>query len=228
MAQFPSFAPLLEEIELAGWSSHRRLLSGNFHDWMLLADGRIVVMAGKASGPDPTVAALISQAAWATLRAHALHLRDAGELLSFASRSLWPSMAGAQSSATVTVAYVDPDGGRVSLAMAGKCFVWRVRAATIDQLWYQQPGLGAASEFAYRAREFELSLRERLLLVAGTTAGHTDEFVSSIEATFAAQSAESHRRMTAADAMTLARRHFENEAKIDMPMTASIVAVRRR
>jgi hypothetical protein len=29
----------MEEIELAGWSSHRRRLSGNFHDWMLLATG---------------------------------------------------------------------------------------------------------------------------------------------------------------------------------------------
>src|ERR1700704_1768457 len=40
----PAFAPLLEELELAGWSSQWRMLSGHFHDWMLLDRGRLLVM----------------------------------------------------------------------------------------------------------------------------------------------------------------------------------------
>ena len=47
-AQLPAFAPLLEELEVAGWSSHRRTLSGNFHDWMLLDGRTLLVMAGQA------------------------------------------------------------------------------------------------------------------------------------------------------------------------------------
>ena len=43
-SQLPGFAPLLEELEVAGWSSHRRALSGNFHDWMLLERRTLLVM----------------------------------------------------------------------------------------------------------------------------------------------------------------------------------------
>src|SRR5207247_425834 len=51
-AQLPGFAPLLEELEVAGWSSHRRALSGNFHDWMLLQQRTLLVMAGHATSAE--------------------------------------------------------------------------------------------------------------------------------------------------------------------------------
>src|ERR1700712_3678904 len=51
-AQLPGFVPLLEELEVAGWSSHRRSLSGNFHDWMLLQQRTLVVMAGHATSAE--------------------------------------------------------------------------------------------------------------------------------------------------------------------------------
>ena len=230
LEQLPAFAPLMEEIELAGWSSHRRRLSGNFHDWMLLGDGRVLVAAGQATGTepsDPTDAALVSQAAWATIRAHALHVRDAGALLSLTTRSLWPTPRTMQN-ASMAVALVDPVGGRVSVAVAGDCLVWRIRAATIEQLSDRQPPLGAASDFTYRTHELELSLRERLLLVADQPARRAKQCISSIEATFTHCDAESHRRMTAADAVALVREHFDEEGDRDAQTSASIVAVRRR
>ena len=48
-AQLPPFAPLLEELEIAGWSSHRQQLSGNFHDWMLLGSDRLLVIVGRTA-----------------------------------------------------------------------------------------------------------------------------------------------------------------------------------
>ena len=48
--QLPAFAPLLEELEIAGWSSHRGSLSGNFHDWLLLEGRMILVAVGQAVG----------------------------------------------------------------------------------------------------------------------------------------------------------------------------------
>ncbi len=74
-AQLPAFAPLLEELEIAGWSSHRRMLSGNFHDWMLLDNRTLMVVAGQAvagragEGSDSIEAAIVAQGAWATIRA---------------------------------------------------------------------------------------------------------------------------------------------------------------
>ena len=81
--QLPAFAPLLDELELAGWSSHRRMLSGNFHDWLVLDGRMIMAVAGHAIGPQPmdaVEAALVMQGTWATIRAHAGRVRDAVEL----------------------------------------------------------------------------------------------------------------------------------------------------
>ena len=74
----PAFAPLLEELELAGWSSQWRMLSGHFHDWMLLDRGRVLVMVGQAAATDladPMETALAAQAAAIAIRAHAQHTR---------------------------------------------------------------------------------------------------------------------------------------------------------
>jgi hypothetical protein len=234
LCQLPDFAPLLEEIELAGWSSHRRRLSGNFHDWMLLADGRVLAVVGQAIGadtPDEMEAALVSQAAWATIRAHALHARNAGTLLSLAARSLWP-MPAATLFAAVAVALVDPIGGRASVAIAGDCLVWRVRAATIESLSDRQPAIGASSDFVYRSHDLELSPRERLILVADQPAHRDRKCLPSIESAFTCLDAQSHRRMTAADAVALVREKFNDEisgeSDHNSQMSASIVAVRRR
>jgi hypothetical protein len=170
---------------------------------------------------------LIAQAAWAAIRAHALHVRDAGTLLSLAARSLWP-MPQATQHVAVAVALVDSVGGRVSLAVAGDCLLWRVRAATIEQLSKHQPPLGTTCDFSYHAHELELSLRERLLLVADQPTRRTKLLVSSIETAFKRLDSQSHRRMTSTDAVALVREQFDSEDECDTQTSASIVAVRRR
>jgi len=230
LEQLPAFAPLLEEVELDGWSSHERMLSGNFHDWMLLDGGRVLVMAGQVVGRglcDPIETALIAQAAWTAVRAHSLHTDDAGQILSLAARTLWTNPAMCQQ-ANVAVALVDSIGGSASLAIAGACLAWRVRAATWEQFPADEPPLGAETHFAYTAHEFALSLRERLLLVADHPAHRPAKFAPTIAADFTRLSAESHRRMTAAAALNIVRRQYESETAGDVLASASVVAVRRR
>jgi hypothetical protein len=229
LEQLPAFAPLLEEIEIAGWSSHRRRLSGNFHDWMLLGSGRVLVAVGQASMAgrgDSTDAALAIQAAWATIRAHALHTRDAGMILSLAARSLWALASGAQ--AAIALAIVDTVGGHASVAMAGECIVWRARAATQEQIVSRQPPLGAASDFNYQTHELELSLRERLLLVAAHGACGIKPGIPHIEAAFTHLDSELHRRMSASDAVALVRDQMADDIEHDTDASVSIAAVRRR
>ncbi len=228
--QLPSFTPLLEELEVAGWSSHRRQLSGNFHDWLLREDGRVAVMVGQVVGraaADPVEAALVAQSAWMALRAHAQHVDDAGAALSLAARSLWATPALEQLTG-VAVAMVDTIGGHASLAIAGDPLVWRVRAATWEQLGDHQPPLGEAAGFSYREHELELSLRERLLLVADDPAQRARKLTRSIESGFTRVGAEGHRRMTAGDALTIVRNRYERAAEANPLASASIVALRRR
>lgn len=229
-AQLPTFAPLLEEVELAGWSSHRRMLSGNFHDWMLLEDGHLLLAVGRGVGAelgDPADAALVAQAAWTAIRAHAHHTRDAGTLLSLAARTLWP-LPEADQQAAVAVALVDAIGGRASVAVAGDCLVWRVRAATCEPLDEHQPALGSSSHFPYMAHEIELCLRERLLLVADHPQLRSERSVPSLPADFSRLSAESHRRMTAHDALSIVRPRYERAAETNPAAEASVVVLRRR
>jgi hypothetical protein len=228
--QLPAFLPLLEDVEVAGWSSHRRRLSGNFHDWLLLDDGRLLVAVGQAVGiglRDSMEAALVAQAAWTAIRAHAFHARDAGVILSLAARSLW-AIPTATTHASVAVALVDTLAGSVSLAMAGDALAWRIRAATSEQLPSSQPPLGIASDVSYPTHWLELSLRERLLLLADDSSRRSGRLTSAIASRFSHLNAESHRRMTAGDALTLTRDAYEQTSEKDPLASASIVAVRRR
>ena len=129
---------------------------------------------------------------------------------------------------SVAVALVDSVGGSASLAIAGDALACRVRAATWDQLPGDQPPLGAETNFAYTAHDFALSLRERLLLVADHPAYRPAKLAASIAAEFTRLGAESHRRMTAADALALVRRRYEHEIAGNPLASASLIAVRRR
>jgi hypothetical protein len=227
-AQLPPFAPLMEELEIAGWSSHRERPTSNFHDWMLLGGDRLLVTVGRAAvqdSTDPVDAALVSQAAWAAVRAHAPHAPDAGAVLSLASQTLWSPPAATLSS--LAVALVDTTGGNTSVALAGDCLAWRVRAATCERLSLQQPPMGTVPSFNYLSQSFPLALRERLILVADDSSRRSPKVELSLADRFTRLDAESHRRMAAADAVTLVRQIYDSRDCEPFQPT-SIAAIRRR
>ena len=207
--QLPTFAPLLEEVELDGWSSHQRMFSGNFHDWMLLEGGRVLVMVGQASGAepcDPIETALVAQAAWTAIRAHAHHTDDAGRLLSLAAQTLWTNPTMNQQ-ASVAVALVDAVGGSASLAIAGDCV-----------------GLpGACGNVGATAHATSRRSGRRPTSLTPPTSSHSRSASGCCwwptippiapqnssprsPSSFTRLDAESHRRMTAADALAIVRR----------------------
>jgi Stage II sporulation protein E (SpoIIE) len=232
-AQLPSFAPLLEELEVAGWSSHRRTLSGNFHDWSLVDGRTLLVMAGQAVAAqadceiDYIEAALVAQGAWIAIRSHAQHATDAGALLSLAARSLW-SITNAKLQTAVAITLVDLDGGHAGVAVAGDCLALRIRAAGTEQIATSQPLLGFDPNFNYVSHTVQLSLRERIVLVADEPLKRPVKLASQIAANFSQLDAESHRRMMAADAISLVRQSYEPQDDKNGRASASIVAVRRR
>jgi hypothetical protein len=230
-AQLPAFAPLLEELEIAGWSSSALPPRGNFHDWLLLGSDRLLVTVGHAADPesrDSTELALAAQAAWMSVRAHAFHTRDAGKLLSLAAQTVWTAPQVAVRAA-IAVALVDTTGGQVSIALAGDCLAWRIRAASCEQFTICQPLLGTAPEFAYLSHSFELTLRERLILAVDDTSERSPRLSANIAASFSHLDAESHRRMTAADAVSLVSKHYEGDRPSrTASVSASVAAIRRR
>jgi hypothetical protein len=187
----------------------------------------MVGQAATTEACDSIETALVAQAAWTAVRAHAHHTDDAGRLLSLAARTLWTNPTMHQQ-ASVAAAIVDSVGGSASLAIAGDAIACRVRASAWEQMPSDEPALGAETHFSYTAREFALSLRERLILVADHPAYRPAKFVSSLTADFARSDAESHRRMTASDALAIARSRCERAMNENPLASASIVALRRR
>jgi hypothetical protein len=190
-----------------------------------------MVMVGQAVATelaDPMETALAAQSAATAIRAHAYHTADTGLLLALAARTLGSNPVMTNHQASVAVAIIDAVGGSASLAIAGQCLVWRVRAAKCEQAACDQPALGAETNFDYAGQDFALSLRERLLLLADHPNHRSPKFAATITANFRHLDAESHRRMTAADASEIARRQFEEHVEENPLASASIIAVRRR
>ena len=156
---------------------------------------------------------------------HAPHASDAGAILSLASQTLWAAPAATLTS--LGVALVDTTAGNTSVALAGDCLAWRVRAATCERLAIHQPPVGTASTFNYLSQSFQLALRERLILVADDSFRRSPKAELALTARFSHLDAESHRRMAAADAVALVRKVCDT-CDCEPTQSTSIAAVRRR
>jgi hypothetical protein len=196
---------------------------------MLLEQRTLLVMAGHATSADSIdaiEAALVAQGAWAAIRSHAHHATDAGALLSLTAKTLWP-IANAGAQVSIAVALVDLDGGHASVAAAGDCVSLKIRATGSEPIGVNQPAVGTNCEFPYSDYAVQLSLRDRIVLVADEPAQRPAKLMAKVVGSFARLDAESHRRMMAADAVALVREHYTNSAD-ESRASASMVAVRRR
>jgi hypothetical protein len=119
-------------------------------------------------------------------------------------------------------------GGHSSVAVAGDCLALRIRAAGTEQIATSQPMLGADPSFNYVSHSLQLSLRERILLVADEPLKRPAKLSSRIATKFSRLDAEAHRRMMAADAIVVVREAYEQQSDQNRRASASIVAVRRR
>jgi serine phosphatase RsbU (regulator of sigma subunit) len=225
--QLPSFAPLLEELEISGWSSHRDELAGNFHDWLPLEDGSVLVALGKAvesATGDPIDAALVAQSIWTAIRSHALHTDNAGTIASLVSKT-WGSGSIGGAAASVAIAIVAPTGGRIHVAVAGHCLAIRVRAATCETLHTHGFPVGTQPATHYPCQQFELRPRERFVLFTAINASASMAIENSIGQHFSNVSAESHRKMTATETLKHLRSVVED---LDDATSTSGLVIRRR
>jgi len=148
-------------------------------------------------------------------------------LLSMTARSLWP-IAGGGLQVSVAVALIELDGGHASVAAAGDCLALKIRAAGSEQIAVNQPAIGTGGEFTYPSHTVQLSLRDRILLVADDCTRRPSKLASKITSGFSRLDAETHRRMMAVDAVGLVRQFYDEQAENEARTSASIVAVRRR
>jgi hypothetical protein len=149
----------------------------------------------------------LASKAWAALRAHAEHVDDAGRLLTNVNRTLEIESVGGQFF-SLNVALVDTVGGRVELAMAGKCLALRIRASSCRPIRLGQPPMGDGPNEIYTGEVLELHPRERLALVAGLPSRAIESWDQRLAGLFQGLDAPTHRQMTASEALGRLRSAF--------------------
>jgi len=106
--------------------------------------------------------------------------------------------------------------------------VIKIRATGSEPIAVNQLALGADCEFIYPSHSIQLSLRDRIVLVADEPARRPAKLSAKIAGSFSRLDAESHRRMMATDAVGLVRELYDERSEEDSRPSTSIVAVRRR
>lgn len=115
----PQVLPAVRGVELAARyrpAQEAAAVGGDWYDALVLPDGRLLVMVGDVIGHDLNAAVAMGQLRH-LLRAHALDAPDPARLCETVNRLL-PAL-GTGEMATVAVAHLDLDRGRVTITSAG-------------------------------------------------------------------------------------------------------------
>jgi sigma-B regulation protein RsbU (phosphoserine phosphatase) len=135
----PDQDPKLPGYTVAGQNIPARILSGDFYDYIDLADGRLGVVIADVSGKG-TAAALISAMCRAVMRTIAPQESSPAAVLSKVNRQLFPDI---REDMFITMAYLvlDPSTGDVLYSRAGHTdpLVWRVATGQVESL--STPGM---------------------------------------------------------------------------------------
>lgn len=142
--RLPTFAPLLDNWQLAGWTNQADTLGGDFHDWSILPDGTLSIMVGDADG-SLYEAGLTAATLHAAIKAHSCYRHNAKQMIQRANDSLWTMSAGDQS-ASLTYCLIDPQSGRMEHCAAGQTGAVIVRATDWELLEHDELPLGTQPE----------------------------------------------------------------------------------
>ena len=173
--RLPSVTPLLEEFEVAGWTCQAAGVGGDFHDWQVLADGRLALAVGDAQGT-LVEASLNAAALQAAVKSHAGYPHDAGQLLARVNDTLWTGSAGDQS-AGLFYAVTCPATGVLEFAQAGSpaAILLRSRDQSWEILAAAAARLGVDPESRFRPGQRLLAPGDVLLLLSEGAASAVDE-----------------------------------------------------
>jgi len=164
--QLPSFSPMFDGWELAGWTNQAGGIGGDFHDWFCLPDGLVAVALGDAG--DTTEQGLAAALAGATLKAalrsHGQYHGDPEQVLQKANLTLWTSSAGDQF-AKALFGLIETLTGRVTYAVAGKPGVLFLERDGWQSLTFRSPRLGEGPETDYRPVQCCLESGEALVMI---------------------------------------------------------------
>ena len=163
--RLPNVAPLIEGYEIAGWTRQAGEIGGDFYDWAVLPDGRLSLAVGDADGA-LLGSALCSTTLHTAVKAHAAYRHSAGELAARVNESLASASCGDQR-ASLAYALIEPDDGRLELALAGETAALVVGTENRLVVTTDVPPLGELPEIPCNQDQMTLQPGEALILISG-------------------------------------------------------------
>jgi phosphoserine phosphatase RsbU/P len=222
--RLPSVAPLVDGYDVAGWTQQAGDIGGDFHDWSVLADGRLSLVVGDASGAlvDAMLGAATLQAA---VKAHSVHRHSAGKLLSRVNDSIIAASPGDQR-ASLAYAVLDPESGTLELALAGAAAALLVSPENRAVIATDTPQLGENPDATFDTDRSKLQPGETLVLISGGVHLATDAAGLRIGEPALASLVAGHLRDSATTLVNRLRRLLDHDGKVAEDMT--ILVVKRR
>lgn len=139
-ARLPNIKPMSDEFDVAGWTEQCRDLGGDFHDWLVLPDGRMGITVATAHDSFLT-AGLSAASIQAAAKAHGQYPHNPASLLERIGETLYTTSAGDQF-ASMAYGLVDFDSATLELALAGDAGGLLVGAQAHQLLLPSSPRLG--------------------------------------------------------------------------------------
>lgn len=222
----PSIAPVLDDLEIAGWTAQAESVGGDFFDWFCLPDGLVTVAVGDAM--DSGIEGAMSASAVKTaLRSHAQYQRDIDRLLDQVNLTLWTGSTGSQfaalfcglietatgmvhygSAGQISVVLLEEDGGWKSLSQAG-------------------PALGEGPETSYEQFSHLLEPGQSLVIFSNGFTDARDEQGRPLGETGLAQAMTAQSQLSAQKLVDLARDRLEAHAVSPNRSDRTVLVIKR-
>src|SRR5918996_5787649 len=159
-ASLPEEVPTLEGWQISPYYQPAREVGGDFYDFHLLADGRVGLMVGDATGKG-VPAALVMSTTCGMLRAvsQALDYSSPGQMLERVNEALVPNIPS-NMFVTCFYAILDPKSGNLTYANAGHDLPYLHHSGDCEELMARGMPLGLMPGMSYEEKEIELDVGE--------------------------------------------------------------------
>ncbi len=193
--RLPNIAPLLDDWQLAAWTSQACGIGGDFYDWCELPDGKLAVSAGNAHGV-MMQAGLSAASLHTAIKSHALYPHDAGQMLSRLNETLWTASPGDQF-ASLFYGLIDPESSALEYSSAGRVSAMILRAGRCEVLPAESTPLGSDPDFTYARHQQQLGRGDVLIVVSEGVLRSCMERGQPLTETAVADALQPHRHVTA-------------------------------
>jgi serine phosphatase RsbU (regulator of sigma subunit) len=171
---FPKHAPMLPGWNLTVHYQPASIIGGDFYDFVVLPDGRLMLAVGDVADNSAT-GALMTATTRATLRGAALHSLPPSAALAQGNELLCPEVQAGQS-VSCLYSILDPSNGKLEFAGAGHALSYYRSNGSMHELNISGQPLGLVLNTQYEQDEVTIRPGELMLFVTdGLISAHNSE-----------------------------------------------------